>query len=189
MRTLALAVTSLLGVLGAASQASAAFSIDFTAPQSSVSFQLVSFSSVLANAYDGATLVSSVGDNESFPITGQVDTLSGSGITSVIFEFNGGYNGPAITNLSFGSTTIDFSAVPVGSSVGSSYAGDGVIFRNAVVGQCAGGCPAPNVNGEFVYSGSGPVPEPVSWALMLVGFGAVGAVVRRSKALGVATAA
>ena len=79
----------------------------FTLAQSNISFQTVSNSSTLAQAYNASnTLVASVGDNEGFPISSQLDQLTGSGITHVVFSYNGGANGPAITNLTFNAGTV-----------------------------------------------------------------------------------
>jgi hypothetical protein len=144
------AATVMAAVIGGANQASAAYTINFTTPQSSVSFQTVSFSSTLADAYDNSeNLVASVADNEGSSITGQVDTLSGAGITSVVFSYDGGYTGPAITNLMFGGVSIDFSSVPVGDIIGNFYASDGVTFSNAIVLQCGGGAQLPTSMGTL----------------------------------------
>ena len=59
------------------------------------------FSSTLATAYNSTgSVVASTSDEQAFPTTDQTDTLTGAGITSVVFSYNGGFNGPAITNLS-----------------------------------------------------------------------------------------
>lgn len=108
------------------------FTAYFTTLQSSISFQTVSFSSTLAQAFDAMNnLVASVSDNQGFPVTNQTDVLNGTGISYVTFSYNGGNNGPAITNLTFDST------------------------------------PA--------------VPEPATWAMMLMGFAGIGASMRRRR--------
>lgn len=43
--------------------------------------------------------------------------------------------------------------------------------------------------GNFYYAGTSAVPEPAAWALMILGFGAVGAAVRRRNSVKVAYAA
>ena len=52
-------------------------------------------------------------------------------------------------------------------------------YSFSIAGDCAGGCPAGfAVRLDSVSQGS-LVPEPESWALMIAGFGLVGAVMRR----------
>lgn len=110
------------------------FTATFATTQSDVTFQSVSFSSTLATAYDAmGNVIATVTDDQGFPITDQIDTLAGAGIKYITFVTNGGYNGPAITNLTFDGTS---------------------------------------------------VPEPATWALMLIGVGGLGAAARsRRKAL------
>jgi hypothetical protein len=100
-----------------------AFTADFAAPQSDITFQSVSFSSTLAQAFNSSNvLVDSVTDDEDFPVSNQINTLSGVGITRVEFSYNGGQVGPAITNLTF-----DASAVPEPSTWLLMFAGIGGI--------------------------------------------------------------
>ncbi len=78
------------------------FTIDFSHVQSDITFQTVSYSSTLAEAYNAqGQLVASVVDNEGYPISGDIDSLVAPGIVSVVFSYDGGYNVPAITNLTF----------------------------------------------------------------------------------------
>lgn len=108
------------------------FTAYFSTPQSNISFQSVSFSSTLAQAYDASNqLLASVTDNENFPISEAVNTLTGSNITYVTFSYGGGQNGPAITNLTF--------------------------------------------------NAAGAVPEPATWAMFILGFGAIGVTLRKSR--------
>lgn len=80
------------------------FTANFASSQSLVTFQTVSFSSTLAQAYNASNmLVASIGEDQSFPVTNAVLSLAGLGITKVVFTSNGGANGPAITNFTFGS--------------------------------------------------------------------------------------
>jgi hypothetical protein len=50
------------------------------------------------------------------------------------------------------------------------------------------GGPAATFGGtvSFVLSNAGGVPEPASWALMIVGFGSAGAMLRRRRSLAMA---
>ena len=83
------------------------FTADFATAQDSISFQSVSFSSTLAQAYNASdALVASLDDEQSFPATSAIDTLSGPGITHVTFTYDGGYNGPAVTNLTFNASAV-----------------------------------------------------------------------------------
>ena len=58
----------------------------------------------------------------------------------------------------------------------------GVAIRSAVFGSRA-----PSLNGSSIYAdnltfgASQPVPEPATWAMMLVGFGAIGGAMRRRR--------
>lgn len=84
-----------------------AFTAFFASAQTKITFQTVSMSSTLAQAYDVMNnLVASTSDNQNFPVTNQLNVLSGTGITRVVFSYNGGQNGPAITNLSFNATAV-----------------------------------------------------------------------------------
>ena len=90
-----------------------AFSAAFSTAQTSISFQSVSFSSTLATAYNSTgSVVASTSDEQAFPTTDQTDTLTGAGITSVVFSYNGGFNGPAITNLSFEQASVSAAPEP-----------------------------------------------------------------------------
>jgi PEP-CTERM motif len=104
--------------------ASNSFTAFFAAAQTSISFQTVSFSSTLAQAFDASnTLVASIAEDQTTPISEAINTLSGVGITKVVFSFNGGLNGPAITNLTFNAST----AVPEPGSWVMLIAGFGLV--------------------------------------------------------------
>jgi len=99
------------------------FTALFASEQTSVSFQGVSNSNTIAQAYNAMNqLVATVVDNQGYPVNNAVRTLSGNGITRVVFS-----GVPGITNLTFNATA---------------------------------------------------VPEPATWAMMLVGFGMMGASMR-----------
>lgn len=66
----------------------------------------------------------------------------------------------------------------VSTGVGSGW--DGGIFNGAVDHIAFGFNGGPSVNFDFAVAG---VPEPASWALMIGGFGLVGAVARRRRAV------
>ena len=112
----------------------AAFTAFFASPQSSVSFQGVSFSDTLAQAFDATnTLVASTVDHQLFPVDDFVRQLTGLGIVRIEFTDAGGDGlGPAITNLTFDATTA-------------------------------------------------AVPEPATWAMMLLGFAVAGGALRSRK--------
>ena len=106
------------------------FTTDFAKAQSDISFQTVSFSSTLAQAYNAAgDLVASVSDDETFPVTSQVDQLMGSGITSVVFSAADSSGVAAITDLTF-----EASAAPEPATWALMIAGvglTGLAFRQA----------------------------------------------------------
>lgn len=81
-----------------------AFSAFFATAQSNLTFQTVSNSSTFAQAFNASNvLVASIGENQSFPVTNALLSLSGLGIVRVDFSSNGGINGPTLTNLTFDS--------------------------------------------------------------------------------------
>lgn len=86
-----------LGLFATTGTSASPMTATFAALQSSVSFINVSFSSVLAKAYNAnGDLLASLTSTEAFPISGNVLTLSGTGIKYVTFE--GGFG---IDNLSY----------------------------------------------------------------------------------------
>jgi hypothetical protein len=54
-------------------------------------------------------------------------------------------------------------------------------YSLSVEGNCAGGCPA-----GFGYRLDSDVPEPATWALMLAGFGGLGAALRSRRRMAIA---
>lgn len=117
-----------LGLFASSSDSASPFTVTFTSLQSTVSFINVSYSNVLANAYDSSNvlvdfLVNTTGGGASGPLS-----LNGSGISYVVFSAASGQFG--IDNLSFA---------------------------------------------------AGAVPEPASWAMLIAGFGLVGAAMRHRK--------
>ncbi len=117
-----------------------AFAVNFATPQSAISFQTVSFTDTLAEAFDaGNSLVGSVTEHQGFPVSELFNSLTGTAFVRVVFSDAGGDgSGPGITNLTF-------------------------------------------ETGSF----NGGVPEPATWAMMLAGFGLIGATMRRRQKVAV----
>ncbi len=78
------------------------FTAFFSNPQNSISFQGVSFTDTLAQAFDANdNLVASVTEHM-VGVSNQLNQLTGTGIVRVVFSDAGGPGyGPAITNLTF----------------------------------------------------------------------------------------
>ena len=99
------------------------------------------------------------------------DALS-TGLPFGVAAFNGFVldviSGPAILSASIdGSSTI----IPVSANV----SGGNLFINFSGVSQQRGGTARIN----FTTAGGGAVPEPATWAMMLVGFGAMGTALRR----------
>ena len=106
------------------------------------------------------------GDTYTITLNGSVVFTSFFGITATPFNNNTGpfasLYAPAWLDISFQHFALQFGA------------GD---FSFVVTGDCGGGCPA-----GFGYRlDSLGVPEPATWALMLAGFGLVGATLRGGR--------
>lgn len=99
------------------------------------------------------------------PVGSSVNNVSGNG-TNVTFA-GGRVNVSSPINLIAGNNTLTFSylALPYPSHAGFQNTGD----------------EAWGVEQISVTNSTGGVPEPATWAMMIIGFGAVGSVVRRSR--------
>lgn len=167
----------------------------FTATDSSLlsfGFQLQTLNSGQQNSPITLTLLTGAGFNGSVVAT---RTLTPLGIpttrtpTWVDFDFTGTplQVGQAYTALLSGSSNRyglvygpDIS-LNTGAAIGpDAYAGGSIIASAGLSGICSGGgvCDA-----NFRVSGItvAPVPEPATWAMMLVGFGAIGYSVRQQR--------
>jgi len=115
-------------------------------------------------------------------------TITGASISGVINSSSGSVNDSTLTladplAVQFSSQFLDFSQTvsrdfaltltSLSPGIATSASGPMRTFRAATTGSFSSD-PAPLVNGA--------VPEPASWALMLVGFGVIGAVTRRREA-------
>ena len=136
-----------------------------------------------------------------FVIAGQVDTVGEFRVTSAIFNLptNGVFAGTA-TNTATNTTNIDFTGVTLtNDSTGEFFTGAvqngffdlaffgpaGVapgIFTLTLVGNATvdNGTPPsfPSIGGTASFTAA-VVPEPATWALFILGFGAIGSALRR----------
>lgn len=138
-----------------------------------------------------------------FTIVGQVDTPGEFRVTSAIFNLPaaGTFAGTA-TNTATDTTNINFTGVTLtNDSTGEFYTGavqngffdlaffgpsgvDPGIFTLTLVGNATidNGVPPsyPSIGGTASFeAGLGAVPEPATWALFILGFGAIGGALRR----------
>ena len=81
-----------------------------------------------------------------------------------------------LTNTS--GTWASDAVVLTGNSLGNTVA--------AHIGACTPGCTAFAATG-FATQGGGTIPEPATWAMMILGFGGIGAMMRRRRSLALAT--
>jgi hypothetical protein len=103
------------------------------------------------------------------------------------FDLPGGFELPQDTFLRFGGVTTPFTSAALGATSGI------LDFDASKLGVDADGYLTLNLSGTtFLPSGSlqvlidqpaAAVPEPATWALMILGFGAVGHAMRRRKAV------
>jgi hypothetical protein len=88
-----------------------------------------------------------------------------------------------------GSATLDFANLPVGTDYIGIHYGAGSIYGNATAfyainvpaGTTSITLTAPKGSSDAVLFGTSGVPEPATWAMMLVGFGGLGVALRRSR--------
>ena len=100
----------------------------------------------------------------------------------------------AVTSATLGSTTLNFAYAPnATSSAWTQYTLTGVVGASGTVrvrfdgnsGSSARGAPGLDNVVLLAAAAPGGVPEPATWAMMLLGFGALGAVLRRTPTQGV----
>jgi len=103
---------------------------------------------------------------------GGADRFGGYGYPWITFE-----NGK-ITNLWLFTLAADSDATPGIDSVGP---GDGLIYGGDHIDGNTYVSPGFRIRWDFAGSSVSAVPEPASWAMMIAGFGAVGATMRRRR--------
>jgi choice-of-anchor A domain-containing protein len=130
-------------------------------------------------------------------VDGTADSFSNAGIT-----INGGTASNVLWNFS-NATTLSFSGINLLGSVLAPYAdyqgGWGQLNGELIVKSFSDARGATQINNENPFSGNllglqapnglqtilvASVPEPATWAMMIAGFGMIGAVLRRRRALG-----
>jgi hypothetical protein len=107
--------------------------------------------------------------------TGQIGSTTGSILAGRVTTFNNG----AIVFQPGASSRFEFGLAGISPALGGSAAG-GIDGFNAVL------------NGKFDSGGPigiAPIPEPATWAMMMLGFGMLGGALRRRTRLGVVTTA
>jgi hypothetical protein len=180
-------------VLKAAASAAIAATALAAAPASAATFLLVTNTSPLVCTGADPTC--------NFVLTGEVDTQGAFSVTSNLFALptTGIFAGTA-TNTATDTTNIDFDTVVLtNTSTGDSYAGtvsngffdlafsgpnnvSSGLFNITLTGTATTftGLPPsnPSIGGTASFTAA-VVPEPASWALFILGFGAIGAVLRR----------
>jgi hypothetical protein len=114
-------------------------------------------------------------------VVGQIIPFSGSSITLPTISFP--ITGTVGTGLFFdvfgsGSNSVNFTGESVQAFVG---AGVTTLNGGACCAQTGPNRPISGFNATFTYSftSASAVPEPTTWAMMLIGFGAVGSSMRR----------
>ncbi|MBC7505665.1 MAG: PEP-CTERM sorting domain-containing protein [Sandarakinorhabdus sp.] len=114
----------------------------------------------------------------------------------LLFQNNEGYGFANATSTGFSFVTGQwyFATVSFGSSiVGSVYGADGTTLLGQLTASglsrgTSGGVALRGYGTSFDTIGNAAIPEPASWAMMIAGFGLVGAVMRRRHETGRETA-
>jgi PEP-CTERM motif len=132
------------------------------------------------------------------PVDGTTNLLSGTFSGAQISGPNNGTTASVQDNFATGSVTYATGLAAKDLTFGADTSGNGFSFSGTSLTVLAlkGNSPA-SFNGVFAGNfeatsagpgGSGGVPEPATWAMMLVGAGAVGGVLRRSRRTAMAVA-
>jgi hypothetical protein len=145
-----------------------------TGPNSPSQLVIFDFAGYVANSITGPANVTSTTSLTS-PLAlppGQIDNPS---IANLVFT----YNGPPFNTMGASASAIDFSGLTAKSTLGAQGVGafSALAIKNS--GDNAGSL---TLNQGYVGVPVGSVPEPASWALMILGFGGVGATLRRRRA-------
>ncbi len=196
MKRISLAVCSLLAAITAAAPANAQTVIDFDSPPSN---------GVTTYTVSGVTFstVSPTG-TLTFPTTpnstsGLLATFSSGAFSELRADFMSALTGTVSVDLGdFGADPdllflelFDGGATSLGFTSLAASASDSTLFTLTLSGSNIAfaifGSRSPSVSGSsvfadnFTFISTGAVPEPASWAMMLLGFGAIGVSLRRRR--------
>jgi hypothetical protein len=169
----------------------------FSATAASASVTLGSMNSFCSPAgCTAGTSTASVTDNVGVPNRVQFDnTNAGTGTQTAWFNFFvtpsmlGTFSATVATNPASTVTLLELLTAPNGTTMGAGAAiastpGTQLTYGNLVSGQwytfryTANMATSGNVSGNAAFY---PVPEPATWALMLLGFGGIGMAMRRRR--------
>jgi hypothetical protein len=153
---------------------------------SSITGGSVSGGEVIQGGIDGTFTITAA-----TPIDGTTDLLSGSFSGGQIVGPEGGSTTSVQDSFTIGSVAYTTGLPKSVLSFGSDPSGNGFSFSGTSLTTLAlkGSSPA-SFNGVFAgdFSATSAVPEPATWAMMLIGAGAVGSALRRSRRTGSAAA-
>ena len=129
------------------------------------------------------------------PDAGQNSFLLFTAPTAGLYSFNATFDrndsGDGVDIYSFGQGGVTYVGTVNGTTPSFTYAGTQFLAAGQTVGLGVerGGVNATYFNDSTLLTGfiAGPVPEPATWGLMLLGFGTVGAAMRRRTATGART--